>query len=426
MSIFDGLRAIFRFDAGAISPTRPAGDDAIGWSNALTGQGYAAVDSSAATGFSGGPALTEHEICRIYEGDGIAARVIDLPIKEMLRQGWTLSAGDGVDTSPLTSALDGLQYSDESEHGLSGALERWLRWGALFGGSAIVLITDAADPRAPIADGERLLSLRILSRHDLNQPYRLDTDPLNPSSGNWALAATGQELHRDRLVLYGRSKIPRRLSHRDGWGSPFYVRAWQAITSYGTIQAAVPSIVSKFATPVMKIKGLVSQIAKGGLAKIRRLLGHQEAMRSLYRVLPIDADGEDFELKGLPVTGFSDLLARSPEPLSAVSGIPQSLLMGRPPTGLNATGESDITFFYDSLAAEQKSVLAPAILKVAKLATRTTAIAPEDISLEFNALRQMSDGQIADIEKKNAERDKILIEAGVYSADDVRNRRDNA
>ena len=69
--------------------------------------------------------------------------------------------------------------------------------------------------------------------------------------------------------------------------------------------------------------------------------------RSLLNTMVIDADGEEWTFQTFQLSGVKDIIDESCNLLSAVTNIPQTVLFGRSPAGENATGESDLTNYYD-------------------------------------------------------------------------------
>jgi hypothetical protein len=84
--------------------------------------------------------------------------------------------------------------------------------------------------------------------------------------------------------------------------------------------------------------------------------------------------------------------------LAAASDIPATRLLGRSPQGLNATGESDITNYYDSVSGKQESDMMDSMLYIDEAMIRSLyGEYPEGLEWEFNPLWQMSEKEIADM-----------------------------
>ena len=71
----------------------------------------------------------------------------------------------------------------------------------------------------------------------------------------------------------------------------------------------------------------------------------------------------------------------------AAADIPATRLLGREPTGMNSTGESDIRNYYDRLHADQKIRLTPALARLDEVLIRhTLGKRPKEINYEWNSL----------------------------------------
>jgi hypothetical protein len=73
----------------------------------------------------------------------------------------------------------------------------------------------------------------------------------------------------------------------------------------------------------------------------------------------IDADGEEFKREALSFGSIPDTLDRFCNLFASVADMPVTLLMGQAPAGLNATGDSDIRWFYDHISHKQEEEVIP-------------------------------------------------------------------
>jgi hypothetical protein len=133
---------------------------------------------------------------------------------------------------------------------------------------------------------------------------------------------------------------------------------------------------------------------------------------------------EEYERHGVAVAGAADILQQFALRLAAAADMPVTLLMGQSPSGLGATGDSDIRFFYDRIAARQKRSLLPQLKRLHYLIMKSKqgpceGVEPEQWSIVFNPLYQMSELDQATMRKTVAETDAIYIGQGVLSAEEV-------
>src|SRR4029077_19739346 len=88
--------------------------------------------------------------------------------------------------------------------------------------------------------------------------------------------------------------------------------------------------------------------------------------------------------------------------------MPVTLLYGRSPAGMNATGESDIRGWYDSVSDAQHDTLKPRLTRLITLLFLakdgpTQGRVPDRWCLEFNPLWQPTDKELADTKKIKAD-----------------------
>jgi len=137
--------------------------------------------------------------------------------------------------------------------------------------------------------------------------------------------------------------------------------------------------------------------------------------RSVSRSILLDAEDEDFRRDAYSFGGIPEILEKLMLRLSAAARIPVSLLMGQAPAGLNATGDSDIRFFYDQVKAEQEA-LKPKIESIYRLIDGNTK---NEIKIDFPALWQLTDKEQAEVKRVQAETDRIYLQEGVLLAEEV-------
>jgi hypothetical protein len=95
--------------------------------------------------------------------------------------------------------------------------------------------------------------------------------------------------------------------------------------------------------------------------------------------------------------------------------------MGQAPAGLNATGESDIRWFYDTVRSKQSTALRPILNRLVKLLMIADGgKEPNDWSVSFRPLWQLSPLELADLRLKQSQTDKNYVEMDVLIPEEVR------
>jgi len=210
-----------------------------------------------------------------------------------------------------------------------------------------------------------------------------------------------------------------------GWPDSILVRVMRVISNFQQAWQGVGILLQDFSFATLKIKGLAELLTmQGANADLTQRAAAMEGARGIARTTLINSE-EEYKRESTQVTGLSDLLERLAERLAAAAQMPVSLLFGQAPGGLNASGDADIRWFYDQVAAWQRRKLQHQIEYVARLmflAKKTSPTGgkePESWNVVFPALWQASEVEKATIRKTQADADCAYINTGVLTPEEV-------
>lgn len=148
-----------------------------------------------------------------------------------------------------------------------------------------------------------------------------------------------------------------------------------------------------------------------------------EMANSTLRVGVTDAD-DKFTPRGGSLAGLDSVLIQQAQYVAAACGMPVTVLFGMQPAGLNATGDMDVRNWYATIENDQTCEYKPRVERAYKLLFLSSAGAangkePKAWSIEFRKLLTPSEKETAETRKLVAETDKIYVDIGAASADDV-------
>lgn len=333
-----------------------------------------------------------------YCTDDLVHKIASRTPKEMLSRGYEIKQGE--------------QRREDLEQGLeqigfNGVLLDALIWERLFGGSAILMGADDGREKIEPLDMSAIRAVRFstdLERRDINGNVSRD------SVLRLHFYRGSMSVHRSRLILFRGAPCPRRESaYRQGWGIGKIEFAWDEITAFNATWRAFRHLLEDGNQAVFKIQGLIDQISRpGGEDAIQKRMEIVGALRSVLNALILDTS-ESFERQELKLAGYADALEKTLERLAMAVDEPIAILVGRQPTGLNATDKSSLTIWYDAVAAERKHSAEPAILKVAEMIAIATKTESKGLSVEWPAFWRPDEAETAGVEKIRAETATILI-----------------
>lgn len=421
---------------------------ADGWSNALTGLGTTR-DKLTATTFGRGRVLGEAELEALYAENDMAARICDALPEDATREGYQISS-DGGDADAAQAHLDDLDPLDK-------ITEAWV-WGRVFGWGAVILGADDGARDTALADPLQVDRVRRFDH--LNVVDRRYATPLSwygdptqagygkprtylitpsalPSGPTSLRSAVGAplsarveaarrirgtiELHESRLIVFGgvRTTIQRRRMNQ-GFDDPLLQRVHTVLTQFGVAWDSLAHILQDGYQGVYKVKGLIDAIAGTDPDALQTRLSLMDMARSAVRSVIVDADMEEFERQSLQLSGLDKIMELFMLRLAAAAGMPATVLMAQSPAGMNATGESDMQWWYDRVEHARESILRPALRRMAELSFAAgIGSAPSDWSITFPPLWAPSATEAATMRLQQAQTDQIYYDLGVLTESEI-------
>lgn len=392
---------------------------ADGYVNLLNRYGTS-KDSEEAYHFVPEVTIPDESLTLFYEGNGLFAKIIDAPAEEALKHGFELEdVSDQEVEDFFREALDELDWEETAMTAI--------KWARLFGGSlAVMLINDGRGLEEPL-DWKNIKSIddiRVYDRSVIQPDYEsmFNYDPRDPFRTRGSRLGMPETysiysrygnftVHESRCLVFQNGLLPENSSNSiyQFWGMPEYIRINKAIQDAEISHRSAPKMLNRSVQPVYKMKDLAAELAtEEGENKVLRRLQTIDMARGLMNSITIDSEGEDYDFRTFQFTGVSDVIDSACNYLSALTNIPQTILFGRSPAGMNATGESDLENWYSYVERIQKRMLKGnlryllSVIFQAGVATGEVDEVPK-IKVKFNPLWTLSEIEQADLDQKKAQ-----------------------
>lgn len=404
------------------------------WVNALTGLG-GVRDKVMATLKQPGVRLSDDTLDALFTDDDIAARMVDKLPRDATRRGFTLELeGERREASAEVARL--VVGAADDMHVVPKMRECWI-WGRLYGGAAVYVgADDNQDPALPLNETAirtiRFLNvltrpqLRVNTRYnDLHAPKYGEPETYEVVQRSGVATRERTIIHETRLIFFGGTLTPKgRNAVADDWDDSVLQRVHDALVQTATAWQSTAHLISDASQGVFKVHGLIDLIATGGEASLRTRFELMDQCRSVCRSLLVDAERESFERVATSFSGLPEMLDRFMSRCAAAAEMPVTLLWGRSPAGLNATGESDTRGWYDTVEAGQTDVLKPRLERLLRLMMLakdgpTRGIEPPNWKLCFPPLWQPTDQEKATTRKLKADTVATLVNAQILLPDEA-------
>lgn len=418
-----------------------------GFRNLLTGLGTTR-DKTMATDFWADDRLQDETLDAMYNGNHIVARIAETVPNEMLRQGFdvTIDADDEDGKAQAAEQSSEVMAAAKSD-GLSmcSKFVEAMTWGRLFGGAALVLGADDGAEGESLAlplNEEGIRSFKYMNVIDkrLMHPVKWYDDPTSPNHGKPMTymitpqinsggieegTGGGLEIHESRMIVFGGAMTTiQRRRENGGWDSSVIQAANTAITQFGTSWQALTHIIADANQAVFKMDGLIDSLAEGDAETVESRMAMLDMNRSVARSVVLDAEHEDFTRHLFHWTGMKEVFEMLILGVSSAAKMPATMLMGQSPDGMNATGQSDIRWFYDSIKSSRALRLEPQLERAIRLLMLskdgpTGGVLPDSWRITFPPLWQTTPEEDANVRKTQSETDKAYVETGVLLPEEV-------
>lgn len=407
-------REILRRKNGAVRPHREDG-----YVNLLNKYGTK-QDNSEAYKFEREPVIPDMQLTGLYEGNGLFSKIIDTPAEEALKHGFDLNLKSDEVNAFVEDALDDLEWEEKAATAI--------KWARLYGGALIVMLIDDGRGLEEPVDWEHIRSideLRVYERSivqpDSSSLYQQDYG--GKGVGN-RVSKFGQpeyyyvssiygsfKVHESRCLVFRNGVLPEQTSNATYlfWGMPEYVRIRRALRETVTAHTDSVKLLERSVQAIYSMKGLASLLSTDdGEDQVLKRLQLVDTSRGLLNSIAIDSEGENYDFKTFQFSGVKDVIDATCNMLSALTNIPQTILFGRSPAGMNATGDSDFESYYNFVEKIQRLMLKRnlrTLLDVvfrAGIASGDVAEEP-DYKLEFKPLWSLSDTEQATVDQTKAQ-----------------------
>lgn len=392
-----------------------------GYENPITGLGTMASRSEYTT-FRACPILPDQILTDLYNGDDMAKLIVRIFPEEALRKGYTL---DGQNADFLRAEAKRLQ--------LDRRLAAAALWARLYGGAMIWIDNPDPDPAQPLTNAS-IRGLEVLDKRWISVASSY-TDKTKPNCGHPEFFSvrtpegrTSTIAHESRFVRLRGERIDRLSYINNGcWDYSVLQHCWDALRRFNNIYQSGEAMMTEASQGVLKMVGFMDSLTKVNAPAVRTRALLFDLYRSVLRTIWLDAGSggpngtpaESYERSQINFSGVADMLSSAANRLSAASRVPVTKLMGQAPAGLNATGESDLSSFYDEVEDYRSTDLEPPLLRLYRAIGAQQDPNAEEPQITWPALWQMSAKERSATSLTDAQADQIYILQDVLTPEEI-------
>lgn len=376
-----------------------------------------------ASAYYGYQVLTDEHLYNAFRSGWLAKKIVTIPAQDATRKGRDWQA---------TSDQIELIEAEEKRLGFWQKLYEVQVKARLWGGAAILIGTGDSDPTKPL-EAENvgkggIKYLTVLSRREIIAG-QIDQDALSEAYGrprDYQVTGTVQmaTIHPSRLAVFVGSPHADPLlvsGPNHGWGDSVLESVYEAMRNADATAANIASLVFEANVDVFRIPEFMNGIADP--AYEQRLLNRfalAATAKGINKALILDKD-EEYDRKQIAFASLPEVMQSFLQMVSGAADIPVTRLLGQSPAGMSATGTSDMKNYHDRIQSMQAMEITPAIWRLDECLIRSAlGTRPPEIFYSWSPLEQMSEKELAEIGKMNAETAQTLVNTGLYTPEELR------
>lgn len=359
----------------------------------------------------------------LYLDNWLVGNICDVPAEEATRA-WCEITTDKTEDQEKLKNIKTLFNKINLKQKIKSALA----FADLFGGCALYAIVN--DGRTQ----DQPLDMKNIRKNSFQKVKVLDPLHITPINNGldepeqYQVQNFGKSnlvIHKSRLYIFKGLELTENKSRElRFWGGSKAQRAMQPIIATDTALNAIVNMLTETNVNVYKLEGLTELATDGGDEDaIKKIMLIDKAKSYLNSIL---LDSKDDLVKS--TNDFKDLHQVHGSTLINVAGasrIPATLLFGKSPDGMNATGTYDLENFHKRVNTTQTDKIEPSMNFFTDLASYSENGEPLETSLFWNPLTQETKKEQSERKNKDADTDSKRISSKIFTEKEIRQKEIN-
>ncbi len=415
------------------------------WENQTTGFGKSSQHPVTNTSYVDLGKLSSDQLEGLYRSDWVSRKMIDAPAEDMTRNGISYKHNDDDSDDDAETKKKNAEAQQKKVEDFDNILVQDFNWwqksfealalAGMSGGSLTVFAFDdiqtPEDFKLPLNENQvseihwtrtvpAHLAIPLSFYRDINhpkwgQPEHYQVIIREPNFG------ITLEVHESRVIrVNGRFTTQQNRVTNRGWHDSDLQAVYTAIREYGTCVTSSSSTLQSFTQDYLGMKGLASMVMNNETDIIleRVFLAHLKMTSNTLSLY--DAESEQMERKGTPITGLATLWDRYSEAICGASGIPRSRFFSSVSGALGGNAaESDTRNYFNRIKSRQEITLRAYLNQFMEFVNLAVNMLDSIPDYDFNNLAEQSDKEIAETEYTVAQKDEIYMNQQVIAPIEV-------
>lgn len=349
----------------------------------------------------------------MYRDNWIVQSIVELVPNDIMSRWIDIkTAADGQYMDKLNRVMRRTRVKDKLQDGMI--------WGRLYGGAAgLIMIKGHDDLSQPLDINtvmpDSFIGIHIVDRWSGIFPEgEIVTDASDPDFGlpmfydiKDANDTFLFRVHHSRVVRFIGRPLPWQESVTElYWGESEIEPVYNEVVKRDNVAANIAALTFKANMEYREVEGLDQLLGVGNTEMQRRFWNMMQAQAIMRNSqgLSLVNKGDAVHTEQYTFAGLADVYDRIMMDVSGACHIPVTKLFGRSPSGMNATGESDMRNYYDYVDSVRNSILRPVLDKLLPIiCVSTWGKMPDDLDYEFVPMEDPDEVEEAKIARDTIE-----------------------
>ncbi len=364
-------------------------------------------------------------ITALYRENWIVKRIVDVVAEDMTKNWYRITSQISPESKKQIARL-------EARTRVRSKVLEGLKWGRLYGGAAAIIVIEGQEDMLDQPINYDLImpgsfkGLIVVDRWSGISPDSELEDNINdPEFGlpkYYTVAdesfGLGIRVHHSRIIRFLGRPLPNIEQQAEQyWGTSELEHVQAELKKYDNTSYNIASLVYSANLKVYQMDGF-DQLGTLNTTAMKDLFNTLSLMNWMMSSQGMQIMGQKdvFSTHQYTFSGLSDIYEMFMLDISGAAAIPVTKLFGRSPAGMNATGESDMANYYDSIEEQQEATLRPLIEKLLPIMCISEFGAiPDDLDFEFEPVRRPSEEEKKNILTQTTGAITSIYQAGIIS-----------
>jgi phage-related protein (TIGR01555 family) len=357
-------------------------------------------------------------LTEMYVELGIVQTLIDQPVEDAFRKGFDLTSRQ-LSHDQLREVLQFMR-----DTGIVEDIKSTIKWGRLFGGSGLVILTNQPNEKPLNVKGIGKDSpLRFYSADlwELNMQFYTNEPTVDDLPEDKPYMFYGHPMHKSRVLKYKGKEAPSFVRRRmRGWGMTEVERLFRSLNQYIKNQNVIFELLDEAKVDVYSIEGLQAALATvSGTNLIQKRIALGNQLKNYQNALVLDRQ-DTYSQKQMQFYGLGDMLKQIREGIAADLKMPVTKLWGVSSAGFNS-GEDDIENYNSMIETEVRAKCRNIIIEPAKIVCNILfGFIPDDLEIKWESLRMLNAEQEENVKTAKSTRILNAFSSGLISPEEAK------